>query len=260
LATVLLIFTKIHPLQKSKEEEKESVLQEVVFGFKCLIKKIDIFYLIAISSITNFFTGFLTVLIAPMILTIANPMLFGLGNSLSAFGMIISSIIIAIIGIPKKTIFWFFNSILFIGMSLIAIGFGRDFWPIVIPCFLFFIVLPLQNGTIDYSIRTKIPPQLQGRIYAISGMISQIGLIASFLLAGYLADYIFNPMLVDGGILAGTVGIIIGTGPTRGIGFIFIISGIFTLVLGLIGKLLYSKSIAIPGGHTYTPAGLVNDN
>lgn len=46
------------------------------------------------------------------------------------------------------------------------------------------------------------------------------------MLAGVLADYVFTPLLVSGGVLAGSVGRIIGTGSGRGMGLLIIIAGL----------------------------------
>jgi len=43
-------------------------------------------------------------------------------------------------------------------------------------------------------------------------------LILGFLLAGPLADKVFEPMMAPGGFLAGSVGAFLGVGPGRGIG------------------------------------------
>lgn len=48
------------------------------------------------------------------------------------------------------------------------------------------------------------------------GLLSQLGFVAAYMLAGVLADYVFTPLLVSGGVLADSVGRIIGTGSGRG--------------------------------------------
>jgi MFS transporter, DHA3 family, macrolide efflux protein len=61
------------------------------------------------------------------------------------------------------------------------------------------------------------------------------------MLSGVLADYVFTPLLLDGGALAGSVGKIIGTGSGRGTGFLIIIAG---MLLSITSVILYnSKSI-----------------
>jgi hypothetical protein len=54
----------------------------------------------------------------------------------------------------------------------------------------------------------------------------------AYLISGPLADYVFEPLLRDGGALANTfVGTLLGTGPGRGIGFMFVIAGLLGVVV-----------------------------
>ncbi len=53
------------------------------------------------------------------------------------------------------------------------------------------------------------------------------------LLQVFWYDYVFNPALVEGGVLANSVGKIIGTGETRGIGFLIILSGVGLIITAL---------------------------
>ncbi|WP_241781922.1 hypothetical protein [Paenibacillus sp. DMB5] len=61
------------------------------------------------------------------------------------------------------------------------------------------------------------------------------------MLSGVLADHVFTPLLSDGGLLAGSVGRITGTGSGRGIGLLIILAG---LLLSAAAVILYNlKSI-----------------
>lgn len=53
----------------------------------------------------------------------------------------------------------------------------------------------------------------------------------AYVLAGRLADRIFEPLLTDTGPLAGSVGSIIGTGPGHGIGAFFIVLGLAIIAI-----------------------------
>ena len=74
-------------------------------------------------------------------------------------------------------------------------------------------------------IRENVDNEIQGRIWALVSLISQLGMVVAFGIAGFLADKIFNPLLQSHGGLGSTIGMLIGTGNGRGIGFIFILSG-----------------------------------
>lgn len=52
--------------------------------------------------------------------------------------------------------------------------------------------------------------------------------------AGILADQVFNPLLREGGLLASSVGKVIGTGEGRGIGLLFIISGLLIIIMAFV--------------------------
>jgi hypothetical protein len=55
--------------------------------------------------------------------------------------------------------------------------------------------------------------------------------------AGPIAQYLFEPLMVREGVLASTLGRVIGTGPGRGIGLLFIIMGLLTLLIVAAGYL-----------------------
>ena len=56
----------------------------------------------------------------------------------------------------------------------------------------------------------------------------------AFVVAGSLADKVFNPLLEVYGKLAGTVGSIIGIGESKGIGLMLIVSGIIISFISLL--------------------------
>ena len=65
-------------------------------------------------------------------------------------------------------------------------------------------------------------------------LLTQSGTVLAYVLCGVLADYIFEPMMAEGGILAGNIGRIIGTGEGRGIGLMLILSGIGMMLAVLV--------------------------
>lgn len=78
--------------------------------------------------------------------------------------------------------------------------------------------------------RTNIDISVQGRAWSLIGVISQLGFVASYAFSGVLADYVFTPLLVDGGLLTDSVGRIIGTGNGRGTGLLIMIAGMLLCV------------------------------
>jgi MFS transporter, DHA3 family, macrolide efflux protein len=52
-----------------------------------------------------------------------------------------------------------------------------------------------------------------------------------------LADYVFEPLMAPDGLLAGSVGQLIGVGPGRGIGLMFIVMGTLTMIVTVVAYL-----------------------
>ena len=94
-------------------------------------------------------------------------------------------------------------------------------------------------------------------MFAMRRMIAWSSLPFSYLLAGPLADRVFEPLLIQGGPLANSVGRIIGIGPGRGIAFFFIIMGVLVLAT-TIGFYLYPPlrrvEVELPDSITSKPA------
>jgi uncharacterized protein (DUF58 family) len=59
----------------------------------------------------------------------------------------------------------------------------------------------------------------------------------AFAIAGPLADRVFEPLMAPGGGLAGSVGALIGVGKGRGVGLLFIVLGLFVLLVVLLSAL-----------------------
>jgi len=103
--------------------------------------------------------------------------------------------------------------------------------------FCAFFCGPIATGATIALWQSKIPSDVQGRTGAVSGIFISISLPVASLIAGPLADKVFEPLMAPGGALAGSVGQIIGVGPGRGIGLLFIVAGVIYSLALLVGYL-----------------------
>jgi hypothetical protein len=102
---------------------------------------------------------------------------------------------------------------------------------------LFFagFLLPILNGSSQAIWQAKVAPDVQGRVFAVRRIIAQITAPLAMLVAGPLADYLFEPAMMPGGAWASTFGGLVGTGPGAGMSLIFIIAGLLSVLVGLAG-------------------------
>jgi hypothetical protein len=86
--------------------------------------------------------------------------------------------------------------------------------------------------------QSKVEPDLQGRVFAVRRWIAQITAPLGMLIAGPLADWIFEPAMQTNGIINSLFGWIVGAGPGAGMATIFLITGSLGVVGGLAGYLI----------------------
>lgn len=209
---------------------QEKFFSGLASGFRYTFSQKKLVWLLSLTSIITFAVGFLQSLMGPMILSFSDARTLGLVQSVSATGMIVSSLFIGIFSKTKKQVRLLSVSLGFTGLFYAFFGASTNVFFTIAAGFLFFTMLPFVNTSLDVLIRTNVDNKMQGRVWSIVSLVSQFGMIIAFTFAGFLADKVFNPLLQPGGLLASTAGRIIGTGEGRGIGLMFVLSGILIIL------------------------------
>ena len=225
LTVISTLFVRSGLISK-KVEQKKSFLGDFKEGWAALSDNRGVLILVILTSAITFFLGFIQVLSKPLILSFSKTSILGMVETISASGMLVTSVILGIISIKKDYVTMLSVSMFCAGLFMSLYGLRENIVLICISGFLFFSMLPFANTSLDYLIRTNMDNSVQGRAWGLIGVISQLGYVAAYALSGLLADYWASPLLFDGGLLAGSLGKIFGTGSGRGIGFLISISGV----------------------------------
>ncbi|MDQ0169691.1 MFS transporter [Paenibacillus tundrae] len=241
--------------------EKKPWFTDFVEGWVEVTTNKGVLLLVFIISIVTFYLGFLETLIGPMILSFSDTRTLGMFQSISAIGMLISSLCIGIFTMTKKYASVLVIGLVMLGISFSLIGVSTNLSFIIFAGFLFLASLPFVNMSADVLVRNNIANEKQGRVWGIIGILSQLGFIVSYSLAGFLADRVFNPLLIEGGALSSTVGSIIGVGPGRGIALLFIVGGVSVVIMAAITSRLKPIKLLEQGMETVPaePVGLMQD-
>ena len=238
---VIAVFAVFGVKKKIKKKEsithKEHFISDFIRGFKYTFSHKELVWLLSVTSIITFAIGFLQSLIGPMILAFSDSKTLGIVQTISATGILVSSLFIGVFSKTKRQVFILSLSLAFAGLFYALFGTSTNIMFIIAAGFLFFSALPFINTSLEVLIRKNADNKFQGRVWSIVSLISQMGMIIAFSIAGILADKLFNPLLQNDGLLASTVGRIIGTGQRRGIGFMFLLSGVLVIIIAaIIGK------------------------
>ena len=245
LTTLLLVRFPSHKLrlgaEHNQENNKTSLLQQVTFGFNYLSTRSGLLALLLFFTVNNLLTGIITILVYPLILSFASTTQLGAIMSFGGVGTLVGSLIIITWGGGRKNYIDILLCFMFVnGFAMMLAGFRPSFALLALAAFLFFMGIPFVTSSAQVIFQKKVAPDVQGRVFSVNDSIATASLPLAYLVAGPLADRIFEPLMTLNGPLAGSIGKLIGTGPGGGgrggggIGLMFIILGILTMLITII--------------------------
>ena len=188
--------------------------------------------LVSILSISNFFWGFTTVLLPPIVLTFSDARGLGIIESTIGLAFLIGSIIsLRYSEYLQGNIKLAIQCGLLGGISLI---FGSLRPSIFLLCV--FGIISGVSGTVQYTISSGAwlaitNSDIRGRALALRGTIAQMLRPIGVLIAGPLGDYLEFSFYPDNIELLSPI---IGTGPGRGYALLFLLVGILYICVWLI--------------------------
>lgn len=220
-----------NPPRSEEASVRRSVREDLVYGWEYLRNLKGLLALLALFAVTNFCMGMVEVLLTPLILSFATPVELGTVNSTAAVGVLLGGLAVSIWGVPRRRVATMLV-VLVIEALILFLGGAQPSIPLIaVAAFSFMLTLPVAVACNQTILQTKIAPAVQGRVLAVAGMVAAGALPLATLAAGPLADRVFDPLLRPGGALADTtVGHLLGVGPGRGVGLMFIVLGVLVLI------------------------------
>ena len=245
VAVALIAINHIPQPEKSTEgdQAQPSLWRESLFGFQFIWARPSLFGMQMMFLMANFLGGFGLVLLAPAVLTRTgnNEWMLGIVQSSMAVGGLVGGILMSVWGGPGENKKVHGVLLSFVGSALlgnIIFGIGQSLPLWIAGAFLWMFFIPIMNGSNQALWQAKVPADLQGRVFATRRLLAQITGPLAMLLAGPLADRIFEPALQnEGSMLFQLFSPIVGSGPGAGIGAIFVLSGLIMVVASFLGYL-----------------------
>lgn len=218
-------------------------IKEIIYGIRYIFQRPGLLGLQLIFSTGNLFSGMALSVAAlyPMILlrTGNDTQAIGIVQSAGALAAVLAGIYLTTVGGIKRPINaillgWILSSL----FGLTLLGIGQIFLVWLLAMVVNYIFEPVVNVAMESFLQTKIPPDLQGRVFSASDFIAQVMIPITPLLAGLFGDQIFEPAMAEGGALADTFGWLVGVGPGAGFGLLIFLCGIGGMLVGLSGYLV----------------------
>jgi MFS family permease len=234
----LLLFIKI-PKIRIKEEVKVSFYNSCFEGIKFLQRHSQLLKIILFFSFINLLASIAGTDIMPaMILARShkNEITLGLVSSAVGVGALVGSVIVTMAKPAKSRTRVIFLScaISFLLCDVIwGVGQSRIIW--IFAAFAGNLPLPFLGANLTTIMRTEVPIEMQGRVFAARDTFQFITRPIGLALGGFLADDIFEPFMTTSSPVQQFLSGFVGTGKGTGMAVIFIIIGIIGFITCLIG-------------------------
>lgn len=239
-AFAMLIAVQVpQPQPKDDRISMTSIWQDILFGFQYVFQHSNLRILLFITTAFWFAHDLGEALYDPMILARSNGNAAVLASTSVAAGVggVTGAVLVSLWGGPKRRIQGLLNGMIGAGISKTFFGLGQSpkVWiPAQCSSSLNF---PLLSSSEDALWFTNVTPAIQGRVFAASALILQACSAIATLIAGPLADRIFEPTVQSGGMLA-PFGELFGTEEGAGIALLYVLCAIGMLLMGIVGYTL----------------------
>jgi MFS family permease len=240
VGSLLLISVPQPKVTKEGVASRGSIWKESLYGFKYILQRPSLFWLQMVFFFINLTSTFGYTVLAAMILarTGNNAAILGSVQSAGAVGGVIGGLLLSTWGGPRRRI----HGVL-LGMTLgslfgeLLMGIGHSVAIWALASFFGSLIIPILNGSNQAIWQAKVAPDLQGRVFSVRRWIAQITAPIGMLLAGPMADFIFEPAMAPGGKLEPLLGRFLGSGSGAGMALMLVIAGGLGILIGLGGYL-----------------------
>lgn len=211
---------------------RRSMLRDAFAGFAFVWQRRPLLMIFVFTGLTNFFLSAAVTLQTPYILSRTGSEA-ALGILLSSFslGSLAGTVLMAAWGGTKRRVDTMMPGIAITGLALAVLGTQSSLLPMAAALFVMAMFPPINNVSIISVLQIKVPPDLQGRVFAAISQLSILLIPIATLVAGPLADQVFEPA-VDGAAW-GLFAPLTGTGAGAGMGLMLLISGLLIAAVAL---------------------------
>lgn len=241
LALGLLRIPPPPPSPESQAAREVPFARQLLFGFRYIFQRpglrslLFIFFLINLFATLTYFA-----ILSPMVLarTGGDELALATVRTMMGVGGIAGGLVMSIWGGPRRKAraFAIFTMLSFLlGDFLFAISRTTAGWALagfIADFTALFLVSPY------FAIwQEVVEPDVQGRVFAARETAQVVSQPFGYLGGGLLADHLFEPALQPGGLLADSVGLLVGTGPGAGMSAMFLFTALLGMLTGLLGLL-----------------------
>ncbi|WP_440070168.1 amino acid adenylation domain-containing protein [Streptosporangium sp. OZ121] len=216
-------------------KRRESLVAEMVEGWKFSWGNRGFRGMLFFFAVLNIFLSPLFLLISPLVLGFATLEDVGRISFFGGLGVFLGGLTMTVWGGPRRhRLRGVMLSTLVLSLFCLVTGLQQNLVLIAVGAFGMSFWLTMLNGVYATIIQVKVPQRFHGRVIALNTLIAWSTLPVGFGLVAPYGSKLFEPLLVPGGPLADTVGLVLGTGEGRGVGLMYALFAVAIAVTVLV--------------------------
>ncbi len=188
--------------------------------------------LLVVMAVVNFLLSFFNVALLVVATDLGGTARAGLALGAGGIAMIVGSVAVGRRGVAPDRIGTFAHALVVAGTGCAIAAVRPHFALVVTGVFIALVAVPAVNAAVATVYQERVPASMQGRVFglrsAIGRALEPIGSVA----AGVAVAHLAIPALRADGVLAGSVGEVIGVGPQRGAALVLLAIGLGLAVAG----------------------------
>lgn len=233
----IVVILSIHIPRPVETDEgratRTSVWKEVMGGMTYFWSRRPLLFLSLYVSMINFLFGGSMALITPYLLSrTGSTETMGLILGALNLGGLAGGILMGVWGGTRPRIHTIMPGIFIMGVFISLLGMGQSAPVLGLAMFFMLFPAPFVNASFMSIMQVKVPPDLQGRVFAALHQVSIMLMPISALLVGPLADNVVEPMVNQPGWER--FGALVGNTPGSGMGLIYFVAGIGAMLTTLV--------------------------
>jgi MFS transporter, DHA3 family, macrolide efflux protein len=248
VAITALLLARIPVPERAEVTTKPSMLRDLMAGFAFLWAHKTLLVLVLFMAAINFVGVGVGTLLTPYLLSRleGSTEAMGVVLSISNLGAVVGGIVIGAWGGTRPRIHTIMVGIILAGVVLALAGMAQTAATLAITAFLFMALPMAANIPLSSMMQAKVPPDKQGRVFAVIGQMAMVVTPFSPLLLGPLADTVFEPAAQAA---SWEFGWLVGSGAGAGIGLMIVLAG---SLIGVAGLMAYALPV-IRGMEAHIP-------
>jgi hypothetical protein len=230
VAVLVVWLSRIPRPARTGQAAAASVWADYRGGLAFLWQRRTLLYLMIYAAVLNFLLSGPMSLTTPYVLTLTGSERT-LGALLGALnvGMVAGGVVMALWGGTRPRIHGIMLGLLFRAAWLMLYGLARTPLTLGLALFFVFFTNPLVDASLASMMQLKVPPAMQGRVFALLFQMMYLANPLSLLVTGPLVDRVLEPA-VDTPAWA-AVAPLVGSAPGSGMGLLMLVAGALMLAL-----------------------------